>query len=589
MSGKLRVQYTSMGTPLAQSRYRQPKMSVEIRKHLNVMLGAFPKGMDTPEAQEAKKVLDGQPELAAWLRRARLLEPKGDKPTVAEVLEAGRNVLILDDNGRAVTYTEKFFNNETVRKLQEEEAKTGKPNGMLMAAHMAMFFGEGKGPGLENMETFGGLNVVDARRRGKSPVYLLNDEDAILAVLENGVSQAVDAVQAPANKLQEELDEEEEPEPPEELGEEPVVPEAPRERSFLRRFVCFFGFPHSREYRDALAQREQKQEELERYRERKPEYEREKQEYERKVRERQRKEEEIKTLREKTKKNRFVAWKDKVLENARTDAEKIIPFLEVKKTQHEAEKRMGAAKESVDRQREMEKFREDVPGMILNEGTVAALNGSALRTLQPGSLGLMLELINKKGSGVSEPRMEDDLLRSMDPEMAGRLAESSVKKAGTAGKKSASRAEEEYLSEVDTDYKAQVDTARLLFHQVFGKEPTAENVKAVAETVGLEKHIRKQMEQDGMNYEEKHRLPEITEANAGDMTLLLMTGLKSSVELNRAPKTAQAVDAVGIEMLKASRREAEQVRQAGREQRIVVYQPKQGEEPPKEQPEEPVL
>jgi hypothetical protein len=126
---------------------------------------------------------------------------------------------------------------------------------------------------------------------------------------------------------------------------------------------------------------------------------------------------------------------------------------------------------------------------------------------------------------------------------------------------------------VDKNYKEQVDTARLLFYKVFRKEPTVENVKAVTETVGLEKHIKKQMEADNMNYEEKHQIPKIDESNVGDITLLLMTGLKGSVEVGKAKERMQPVDLAKRSMQEAADREARQRREAGEEQRLVVYQP----------------
>lgn len=248
MADETRVQYIGIGSPLSQPSYKHPKKRPEILKHLNVMLGSFQNGMGkTPEEQDAMKALNEERGLDSWLRHVRLLDPRGGKPTVAQMMQAGQKVVIIGDDGKPTTYTDKFFNNETVLTLQEEEKKTGKPMGSLMAAHMAMFFGERKAPGLENMEmAFGGLNVVDARLQGKSPAYILTGDNAIVSVMEYNISQAVDMIQGKVKDLEDEL-EEEELNPPDDIGEEPVVPAMPREKNFFRRFVCFFGFPHSRE------------------------------------------------------------------------------------------------------------------------------------------------------------------------------------------------------------------------------------------------------------------------------------------------------------------------------------------------------
>ena len=226
MADETRVQYIGIGSPLSQPSYKHPKKRPEILKHLNVMLGSFQNGMGkTPEEQDAMKALNEERSLDSWLRHVRLLDPRGGKPTVAQMLQAGQKVVIIGDDGKPVTYTDKFFNNETVLTLQEEEKKTGKPMGSLMAAHMAMFFGESKKvKGLENMETaFGGLNVVDARLQKKSPAYILTGDDAIVSVMEYNISQAVDMIQGRVKDLEDAL-EAEELNHPDDIGEEPVVP-----------------------------------------------------------------------------------------------------------------------------------------------------------------------------------------------------------------------------------------------------------------------------------------------------------------------------------------------------------------------------
>ena len=76
-----------------------------------------------------------------------------------------------------------------------------------------------------------------------------------------------------------------------------------------------------------------------------------------------------------------------------------------------------------------------------------------------------------------------------------------------------------------------------------------------------------------MTFEEKHQLPQIDESNVGDITLLLMTGLKGSVEVGKAKERMQPIDLAKQSMQEAADREARQLREAGEEQRIVVYQP----------------
>ena len=575
MAGETRAQYTPMGSPLTQPRYRHPVQGPQILKHLNVMLGSFQRGMGkTEEELKAMAALDNEQDLAVWLKRAGLLDRRVNKPTVAQMLEAGNNVLILGDDGKPVTYTEKFFQNETVLKLQQQEAETGKPMGTLMAAHMAMFFGERKGPGLENMETaFGGLNVVDARRQGKSPAYILNGGKSIVSVLEYSVSAMVDAAMKPVEDLERDLNAEEPPQPPEDIGKEPEVPDMPREKNAFRRFFCFFGFPHSRTYKDALAERTRKQRELETYREeKKPEYERQKREYEQKVEELRQKEEQLDKLREQAKKNRAVVWKDKVLENARTNAEKLLPFINAKNAQKQYEKRMAENEKFTSHEREMEKFQRDVPGLILNEGTVKELDDSALKTFQPGSLPIMLDILRRKGERHAEltvPRLQEELIRSVDPRASAYFLQETAKKYKGFSEAAGSIAEKDYLEQVGEDYKARVDTARMLFIKVFGKEPTVENVKAVAEVTGMEKHVEKLMESESKPYTSENKLPEIDESNVGDMTLLIMTGLKTTLVKN-AP--LQGKDKEQLEILAAIKREQEQVETAGQEQRLVVYQ-----------------
>ena len=598
MADEIWSRYTVMGSPLVSSSYRNPKEMARVRDSLDYMLDKFAEGMGghlgdgqkdqkkTDEAEagtiarenEAIAYLDRQSTMTAQLKHAGLLDRKlGRNPSVQEMMDAGRNVIIVGDDGKPVTYTDKFFkDNPTVKNLLEHEKKTQKPMGNLMAAHMSMFLGERQQnfPGMK--KCFGGLNVVDARKQNKSTAYLLTGDRAIVSVIDASAYSAFKNLDQAVREKQEDYDyqENELPKKPEPIGERPEVPRIPRERNWFRRFICRFGFPHSREYNDALAVRNQAEIDQRAYDQKKPGYDHELNEYTKAKTQLDNTKQELDQLEEKLHNNPGWKWKEKVLQTARDRAEIILPFMDRKKEANKQQEKMANAAKQTDAERDMEKFRRDIPGMILSARTIKTLQDSAIQPLQPGSLNLMLELIHNKGTGISMERMQDDLLRSIDPDHSVRLAGEAVNK-NRGLSHQAEKSQKEYLKLVSEDYRGRVNNSRYTFYQVFGKEPTVENVKTVMKVTGFEKHLEKYLHMDMQNYNERNKLPEITEDNVDDMTHLLMTGLRSSVELNRQQEIAKPKDVAGESILEARKIEEKMVEQAGKEVRLAVYDPNQ--------------
>ena len=82
-----------------------------------------------------------------------------------------------------------------------------------------------------------------------------------------------------------------------------------------------------------------------------------------------------------------------------------------------------------------------------------------------------------------------------------------------------------------THYETMVKSSQKCFQEVFDLEPTVENVQTVIKSVNLDKYVKQGIRQiDGTDYEpEGHALPPVSEENVGDMTLLLMSGIKTAV------------------------------------------------------------
>ncbi len=75
-----------------------------------------------------------------------------------------------------------------------------------------------------------------------------------------------------------------------------------------------------------------------------------------------------------------------------------------------------------------------------------------------------------------------------------------------------------------------VKSSKECFRDIFVLEPTVENVQAVVNSLNLDRYVRQGIRQiDGMDYDPvKHKLPPVNEGNLDDMTLLLMSGIKTA-------------------------------------------------------------
>lgn len=253
------------------------------KSQLETFLGGFSGNLfDTEEGLEALKYVSDNAmstlNTLDPLFRAGMFGGSDAYCSTAELVEQARRIFLIDKNGDIISYADKFFNNDTVRKMQELEAdKEHRKNySRVLMAHMAMFFSQNSLKLEGGEKLFDGLNPYSAQPDQKVDVLVApaSGEGMIIAdkaVIEGTQKQA--QLLEDAKKLQLAV--------PEEITEPaPEVPAPPKEKSKVRAFFCFFGFPHSPAFKAAVAERNTKLEE--------------KRQYDAKVKDRQQKEEAFK-------------------------------------------------------------------------------------------------------------------------------------------------------------------------------------------------------------------------------------------------------------------------------------------------------
>lgn len=400
------------------------------------------------------------------LRDAGLLSKKRTYPKVDDMIEAGRHIYFKDTDGNLVTYTDKYFkDNATVKELKEKEeaAGAGSSCGFIMAVHMAEF--------LSTTDK----TVIMAPKKGEKIVMLPEGDDS----LRNGPElneQLADRVESLYSVYK----------------SRPTVPERPVEKSRARRFFCFFGWPHSKDYKeqkaaydDAVTKREDYDERMEQI-------------------------------------NR--------LKSQLKPFTKITTMMDAVSKAEEAQAKEDIYSEIQRREAQKKSDGKEFMGKLTAMESLKKIDESPLPPFKNATTGALLEIANTNPN----PRDRNEWI---DAEIAfpNRAAEAiySVEECGrvmreigkmTPENKKAAR------NAIKGEFQVRQNESMRLFKDVFGMEATPANVQRVIEAVDLEKHVKNRLEKEEMTeYKGKKTLPKVNERNCATMTLLLMGGIKTSV------------------------------------------------------------
>lgn len=124
-----------------------------------------------------------------------------------------------------------------------------------------------------------------------------------------------------------------------------------------------------------------------------------------------------------------------------------------------------------------------------------------------------------------------------------------------------------FNNEVKKEYAEMVDDAKRAFRENFGLEASPANVQAVADTFKLDEYVKYGVERiDKKIYGDEDKLPKVDANNVGDITFLLMSGIKTVAVMgnlvkdtdvkkpekqpvvNNAPQLAPASEAEGSQL-----------------------------------------
>ena len=548
---------------------------------------------ETPEGEEAMNYLYGSDpvtgnntriSMTETLRPLHKLGLAGGLdawPSVDDMIETGKRIYVTKPDGTTSTYTDLFFNNATVEKLREkEQTKKGPSYGSLMAMHLSLFLSESAKRGeLKNIEkAFSGLNPGDRRSTitilppkghpivvDNSPEGAKKDYDLNREKIDIGMQTIKEKADLLGERTRTLFDDEQKKADIDlklqDLGEEPQVSAKPKEKNLLRRIFCALGGSHSKDYLKRFKTWQKETEKRDTYRKNKEEWTRESEELDKKVKAAQ---SEIETLKKKKEElAKAIPTAEKLLDaseytrflqragSAVSQAQRLSGLQEIDR---EAEEKKRQAEQQKADDALAEEYRKEIYPKLLNAKAVEEIDSSPVAPLSTGMTASLVEVM-KKSPGVSGEEllkykgMDYQLSEAlMDREEATAYMTAMEKLAAKAappkkGAEPESREQKEARKKAVEKYKemkkklgdvydVRIAESSRLFSKTFGMEPNPENVEKVMKALRFEKQMKERIEtvdvplnKEGKRFE----LPKIRKSNCGQMTLLLMSGIKTAI------------------------------------------------------------
>lgn len=586
-------------------------------RQYDAFLAQFQKGIpDTPEGraliEDARNIPTNMLPCLNPLTHQGLFGGLDAFPSVKTVYEHGKRIIIVEPDGTKTNYSEKYLENPTVKlMLKLESDPISRANyGRMLLGHLALFLG---GPGkfdLDNyQQEFGGITPSDPASKAQvlidvpnGPAMAVTDKDGLVVrdKIESLEKQAAEAQKkleekyAEKNKLAEEKQAEAE-EQQQELDNmpNPELPPAPRERNAFRRFLTSLHlWSHSARYKADLQKYNSVKAERQKYAEKKEAVDAVLTEAQ-----------SLKTAADAVQgeitdsKNKF----DQEMQAFKESAE-------YKKSGTALESRIAVAQQY---QREKEEylnksFDHMTSAAVLKEklqqpSAVEKIKQAHAAQFSPGSVEVLLNIIQNremivqigKESPVDLTPEQKQTIRSarkkgyqLDPNVHYDAPYENINEFVTlvdyqTASKIAHHAEAKYQNDPKTKqasfngranaaYNDMVAASKQAFEDIFGLKPDVETVQAVINSINLDSYVRQGITQiDKVNYDPAlHKLPKVSDVNVGDMTLLLMSGIKTAYLGPQESPRPNIVEPVDV-------------------QSIAIYKPQAQAEGPA--PEEPVI
>ena len=510
-------------------------------RHMDQLLGNFATGLNkTPEGREAFEFFSGKGFVGGtnigyivteMLRKAGIT--KEEVPTVNDMLEAGNHVIIRDEEGKLTTFTDRFFRNDTVKELAEQETndKSFCGRGMLLAAFMGAFFAEMNHPELKNYRVAFGEKTPEKVAAyvsdGRSPVTAIVDEvsrkefdKSIDSYNEAAMEVGIDLEQTRKNYniAQKAYDEAIENYTKvmtaftEKYPEEVPVPVKPIEKSSLRRFFNRIGLAkHSKEYDAEMKTYYMQAEKRGKY------------------------DENVKLLQDaikavERKNSEMHAVEQQFNFTSRKDGE----------TMKEQKGRIEANEKTVYVMRSMtvipkmseyaKKLEEKqtakrVSDCLSDPAILRAVENNSAMTFRKGGLVSMMHLINRKGKD-SYTVLAADMMAINMPE-----AVQDAKKQMQGRQMAPAKMRDTAKMLLTKRYEAEIRKSESLFHKTFHMVAMPENVQRVMDAVHFENIVKERLRTvEHRSYEGDVMLPKVNKHNVGDMTHLLMSSFKTDIK-----------------------------------------------------------
>ena len=513
----------------------------EMTRHLDNLLKTFSSGMsNSPEGQTALEFFGNGQISGYWagyivsdsLKRIGL---SSEAPSVADVIELGNRLIVMGDDGKPTTFSAKYFNNDTVKALydQEQSEKGPRNKGAVLAAFMGAYLAESENPDIENYKTAFGDKGID-----KCPAYIVSkDGNTVTPIL------GKDVVREYANMVENHLDndlrdkltsdmekaKEEYTKAVDEHAaahddyrkaaadfdakypEPPVVPPAPREKNAFRRFFAAIKFvKHSDEYNAAMKEYRSKSALKRQY------------------------DVDLKELQTKLE---LTDSKGKTLKKASLDQEysiaKFNDGIEDMNDRFQKNESVRMVSSTFDALPEIKLFakhshEENVRNKIINcfndkEKIEEFALSNAMSFGEEGGMEAMVDLIKLKRKN-NILKLVGDVMTSNAPDMVA----DTIEAANKIQFKNRNKKREYVETQLYRKYKANVQSSKLKFQTIFGMPPTPDNLQKVADTLGLDEQVAKRITTNADSEKpDRFKLPEINKYNADDMCHLIMMGVKT--------------------------------------------------------------
>ena len=541
-------------------------------------LGQFKEGIpDTPEGrkliEDARAIpTDMLPCLDPLLKKGLFGGPDAF-PKVEEVIKHGKRIIIVEPDGTKTNYSDKYLNNPTVDLLlkMEKDPEYRTNYGRMLLGHLGLFLG-GKGKyQLENYEKeFGKGTPSDPANKprvfigmpdGPAAAFLDKESTAALEQI-SGMEKAAEDEQkklgnqlAEKNKIAEEAHRKTE-EKRQDLANtaNPELPEKPREKNAFRRFLTSLHlWSHSQKYKEELQNYNRIKEERSVYDDKKKQLE---------------------TLEseEQKLKNDAEAVQNEIAKSKEQFELQLKQFKESAQYQdcREAlEEGIGFAQQYQDEKDEFlrKTFEYQTSAKVLQEtlrnpGAVEKIQKSRAGQFSEGSVETLIDIIknreeNDRALREGEAKLTEEQKNTIrkakksgykldDQVRIDNAPYQNINKFVTlvdyqAASKNAYHAERNYKNDpenkqrsfdkhTNSDYQAMVKSSKECFEEVFGMKPDVATVQAVIDSVNLNSYVKQGITQiDKKVYDpEIHTLPKVNDVNVGDMTLLLMSGIKTA-------------------------------------------------------------